>query len=402
MHMHTPPRLMLVFAASLVGALPAMIGSAAATAADATSAVSTLRAVGPEGAGNAAAATAWQSLAALDAGAIPDILIGLDGVNPYAANWLRTAVDAIAARSETLPLDAIVDYLRDTSHDPRGRRLAWELIRQRDEPRAESLIAGMLDDPSVELRRDAVQRVIDAAAARAAAEDPGAAAEYRRALDAARDVEQIKVITKALEKAGQTVDLPRHFGFLTHWQVIGPFDNTGEAGFAAIYPPEKTPAAPADPAAMFTGKGDAALHWKPFVTADRYGVVDINRAYPGPDDGLKEVVAYATADFQSDADRDAEIRLGCKNAWKIWHNGQFIFGRDEYHRGMRIDQYRLPIRLTKGPNRFLVKVCQDGQTKDWTKEWEFQFRVCDAAGTAILALDRPPTPTGDDAAPASP
>jgi hypothetical protein len=65
---------------------------------------------------------------------------------------------------------------------------------------------------------------------------------------------------------------------------------------------------------------------------------------------------------------------------------------------MRIDQYRLPIRLTKGPNRFLVKICQDGQTKDWTKQWEFQFRVCDAAGTAILALDRPPTPTAAEAA----
>jgi len=37
-----------------------------------------------------------------------------------------------------------------------------------------------------------------------------------------------------------------------------------------------------------------------------------------------------------------------------------------------------------------VKVCQDGQTKDWTKEWQFQFRVCDATGTAILAVDRPP------------
>jgi len=61
---------------------------------------------------------------------------------------------------------------------------------------------------------------------------------------------------------------------------------------------------------------------------------------------------------------------------------------------MRIDQYRVPIRLTKGANRFLVKLCQDGQTQDWTKEWQFQFRVCDAAGTAILALDRPATPSG--------
>jgi hypothetical protein len=391
-----PPTVVPWLVAGWLGAAAAVPASVAA--ADASAAVATLRAVGPEGTGNAAAAAAWRSLAALDAAAIPELLAGLDGANPYAANWLRTVVDTIAARSETLPIDALAAYLLDTDHDPRGRRLAWELIRQRDEARAETLIAGMLDDPSVELRRDAVQRVIDAAAARTAAQDPAAVAEYRWALDAARDVEQIKTITKALEKAGETVDLPRHFGFLTHWQVIGPFDNTGEAGFAAVYPPEEAPGAAPDAAATWAGKGDATVRWKPFSTADTYGVVDINAAYPGPDDGLKEVVAYAVADFESDADRDAEIRLGCKNAWKIWHNGRLVFGRDEYHRGMRIDQYRLPIRLTKGPNRFLVKICQDGQTKDWTKQWEFQFRVCDAAGTAILALDRPPTPTAAEAA----
>jgi hypothetical protein len=176
--------------------------------------------------------------------------------------------------------------------------------------------------------------------------------------------------------------------------VVGPFDNTDEAGFAASYPPEETAAAP-DPTATFTGKGGQEIHWKELSTADAYGMVDVNKAYPGPDDGLKEVVAYASTGFESPAERDAEIRLGCKNAWKIWHNGRLVFGRDEYHRGMRIDQYRLPVRLAAGRNRFLVKICQDGQTEHWTKEWQFQFRVCDATGTAILALDRPAAPTAD-------
>lgn len=43
-------------------------------------------------------------------------------------------------------------------------------------------------------------------------------------------------------------------------------------------------------------------------------MVDLNQAYPGPDDGLKAVVAYASADFESPDERDAEIRLGCQNA----------------------------------------------------------------------------------------
>ena len=89
--------------------------------------------------------------------------------------------------------------------------------------------------------------------------------------------------------------------------------------------------------------------------------------------------------------------MGCKNAWKIWHNGQLVFSRDEYHRGIRIDQYQLDINLTKGRNTFLVKLCQNEQQQSWTKQWQFQLRVCDATGTAVLAADRPPTPeTGTD------
>ena len=52
----------------------------------------------------------------------------------------------------------------------------------------------------------------------------------------------------------------------------------------------------------------------------------------------------------------------------------------------------MPVALKAGKNTILVKVCQNEDVKDWTKEWEFQLRVCDATGTAILGKDRPPTP----------
>jgi hypothetical protein len=349
-----------------------------------------LRAVGPEGHGNAAAAAAWQEVAEADATAVPTVLAAIDGAGPLAANWLRAAVDAIAGKAAALPLPALEAFLVDQRHDPRARRLAYELLRSQDAARAEAIIAGLLDDPSVELRRDAVSRLI-AAADRQQTEDAEAAlATLRRALDAARDVDQIEDITKRLRKGGVAVDLQRQFGFLAHWHLIGPFDNTAGEGFAAVYPPETEIRLDA----TYQGKGVEA-RWKPFMTADDYGMVDINKAYPGPDDGLKEVVAYAFTPFEAMEARDAEIRLGCKNAWKVWHNDTLVFARDEYHRGMRIDQYRLPIKLKAGRNTILVKLCQDAQTKEWTKEWQFQMRVCDSAGTAILAVDRPPTPLPD-------
>jgi hypothetical protein len=71
----------------------------------------------------------------------------------------------------------------------------------------------------------------------------------------------------------------------------------------------------------------------------------------------------------------------------VWLNGTLVFGRDEYHRGMEVDQYRLPVTLVPGRNTILIKLCQDDQRKPWTTEWEFQLRVCDRVGTAVLPAD---------------
>ena len=113
-------------------------------------------------------------------------------------------------------------------------------------------------------------------------------------------------------------------------------------------------------------------------------MVDFNEPYGA----LKEVTGYAQTEFISASARPAELRLGCKNAWKIWLNGELVFGRDEYHRGMRIDQYQLPVQLRKGANTILVKACQNEQKEEWTVQWQFQLRGWDATGTAIHSLPK--------------
>jgi hypothetical protein len=55
---------------------------------------------------------------------------------------------------------------------------------------------------------------------------------------------------------------------------------------------------------------------------------------------------------------------------------------------MKIDQYQLPGQLNPGKNTILVKACQNEQIETWTVEWQFQLRVCDSSGTAILSTDR--------------
>ncbi|MEM7700284.1 MAG: hypothetical protein AAF236_17970, partial [Verrucomicrobiota bacterium] len=182
----------------------------------------------------------------------------------------------------------------------------------------------------------------------------------------------------------EEVDLPQPFGFLMHWHLIAPFDNTDREGFAEVFPPEES----IDLEATYPGKEGKEIGWQEYATSDEYGMVDFNAPYSP----LKEVVGYAYTEFEADEEINAELRLGCKNAWKIWVNDELIFGRDEYHRGMRIDQYRLPVTLSPGTNTCLLKACQNEQTQDWTVQWQFQLRVCDATGTAILSTDRPPTP----------
>ena len=74
-------------------------------------------------------------------------------------------------------------------------------------------------------------------------------------------------IAKLLEKQGQNVSVTEHFGYVTHWQVIGPFDSTDGAGYAKAYPPEANAAGGLKPA----GKDGKELEWRPLVTTDKSG-----------------------------------------------------------------------------------------------------------------------------------
>jgi len=97
----------------------------------------------------------------------------------------------------------------------------------------------MLRDPSLEIRRDAVARLIGQGEAlvKAGKRQEGMTA-YREAMAAARDLDQVRLLAGRLRKLGETVDLARHLGYVVRWKVIGPFDNTGGKGFDAVYPPE--------------------------------------------------------------------------------------------------------------------------------------------------------------------
>lgn len=342
--------------------------------------VACLLSVGSEGKGNDKAQQAFKLVSAAHVTAIPDLLACMDGANDYAMNWLRSAVESIAQREASLgkklPIRQLESFVKQTQHHPKARRFAYELILKFSPEQAKGMIESFLNDPSTELRRDAVQLLLQQADRSALNNRESAISTYRQALASARDPDQIESIAKLLGDFGYKVDLPSVFGWVRRWKVIGPFDNTRNAGFSTRFAPEDS----VDWAGVYSGK-NGSVRWVDLEARGDYGKVDFNV----PFGSLKEVVGYAAAEFWSEKERPAEIRLGCKNGWKVWVNGQFLFGRDEYHTGAEIDQFSLPVTLSAGRNIILVKCTQNHQTEDWTKEWEFQLRVTDKQGAPVLS-----------------
>jgi hypothetical protein len=93
---------------------------------------------------------------------------------------------------------------------------------------------------------------------------------------------------------------------------------------------------------------------------------------------------YAVTEFHAERPREVQFRLGTPNSWKLWVNGRLLFAREEYHRGMAIDQYRVTAKLKPGRNVVLLKILQNEQDEDWAQRYRYQIRVCDGAGSAIL------------------
>jgi len=349
-----------------------------AAAADAQSlreAAKVLHQIGDKGKGNDAAQEAWPILAGARADQLTVILAGMKGAGPLAENWFRTAVDAVAERalkqSGELPVDQLEKFLADRSQSPRARRLAYEWIVRVEKDAPARLLPEMLDDPSLELRLDAAQRVLDAAEK---AEGDAQVALYQKALKYARDLGQVKTCAEKLKELGHEVDTAEHLGFITSWHLIGPFDNRNKKGFDVAYPPEQE----IDFRAEYEGqKGKVA--WVAHSTEDAYGIVDLNEALGKH----KGAIVYAAAEFFSPEAREVDLRLGCINANKVWLNGQPVTANEVYHSGMNIDQYNATVRLKEGRNVVLLKICQNEQEESWAQRWQFQFRVTDSLGGAV-------------------
>ena len=84
---------------------------------------------------------------------------------PVMANRLRSSIDQVLAdakkEKKDLPYPDLELFIRDRTHDPQARRLAYELVAEHDKTTAERFLPKMIDDPSPAFRCDAVARVLE-------------------------------------------------------------------------------------------------------------------------------------------------------------------------------------------------------------------------------------------------
>jgi len=336
---------------------------------------------------------AWDRLVARGPAALPRVLEAMDTPDPVAANWLRTAFDRIAdadlrTGGKQIDTDALLAFARDRRRHGRARRLALETADRLRPGSSSRLLAGWLDDP--EFRYDAVALLAEEAGAlaRAGSRDKAAAA-YRKAFAATNDVPQGQMLAARLKELGSTVSLAEHFGFLTDWYVIGPFDARGGKGFQTAYPPERE----VDLAAELPGKA-GKVRWKHYRVAEspaappaRVALVNLLEPLGHADDA----VAYAFTAFTVPEARTAEFRGAADDNFTVWVNGKKAFGFEEYRNGIRLDRHRFRVRLRAGTNTVLVKVCQapaDPLNSD--PNWEFLLRVTDPTGQGVPFKHTPP------------
>src|SRR5713101_2460981 len=164
-------------------------------------------------------------------------------------------------------------------------------------------------------------------------------------------------------------ELLEPLGYGSQYYLLGGFDNEGKGGCSRDFGPEGS----LDLKASYEGKGHPAS-WRKLSVRSYDGYVDLATAIR-PN---HEAVAYALTFLQAPRETPTTLSLGASGAFRIWVNGELVALEDRYNRA-RPDQTKVAVRLRKGVNRVLLKVCQNNGP------FGFYFRQERGPGSAARA-----------------
>ena len=341
------------------------------TAGPVDDAVAAIQQVDAHASRQSAAREAVKTLVAASPESIGPILEGF-GRSPLADNWLRGAFEGAVAteqQREAVSYDSLRKFVADSANDARARRMVYEFLT--DEEEAGDLTP-RVDDPSVEMRKDAVAAILDEAAT---ADEP--LPLYRKALSGATLPNQVDAIAEKLAAAGEPVDKLSHYGYLTKWRLLGPFPNPDESAFDIAYAPESDLDFKTAVDSDYGGE-TVAREWIDATIADENGELNLHEVM----ENHKGSLVYAAAAFEVAEAQPVQLRISTENAWKLWLNDELVFARPEYHRSKRFDQYVLNVDAVAGKNTVLIKLLQNEQEQSWAQEYDVSVRVTNRNGLA--------------------
>jgi putative heme-binding domain-containing protein len=157
---------------------------------------------------------------------------------------------------------------------------------------------------------------------------------------------------------------------VTGWQVLGPFPIASPPGIAS----EK----PVNLSASLEGIDGKRVTWQAAQAVDPQGQIDLGRIYSNDDDR----VAYGYAEFQSPAQRKAQMVVGSDDTLTVWLNGTQVYDFAD-RRAFSHEQERFDVTLRHGTNRILVRCGNRGGA------WQFALALTAPAEHAFLKAPAP-------------
>lgn len=194
----------------------------------------------------------------------------------------------------------------------------------------------------------------------------------RPVLQSGRARLELRVVGKNSKSSGYVVGLSaivvEQIGWWPkEWNVILPFDNTGEdqPGYHTVYPPERETQLDA----IYTGKDGAPVQWRP-VRAEENGYLNFQPLVAD----TRNNVAYALVYVYCPAPAFRKIFLGTDDGGKLWINDTFIWGEHAARSARRNGDSPMAY-FNAGWNKILLKVTQV------KLGWGLYFRIYDPENT---------------------
>ncbi|MFW5785544.1 MAG: transglutaminase domain-containing protein, partial [Chitinispirillaceae bacterium] len=171
-------------------------------------------------------------------------------------------------------------------------------------------------------------------------------------------------------KLSKARKLMEPLGIVRDFRMIGPFENISGSGYKKAYPPETE----LDLTKKYSGKDGTEASWFSFHNKALRGWVFTENNYPATNS-----VLYYFTNVKSEEEQVVNLGFGASGAFKVFLNDNVVLA-DSVFRNTGIDMFMQKVRLFKGDNKLLVKLCHE------EKHSNFNIRFFDETGRGLESV----------------